>query len=92
MNPPDRLTAEQKAKWNEVVPRVDEACELADVLEQYVIEWCRWQEAEAWLRENGEVLTLRNDKGVVKNLIQAPQLRVSRDSAKIVKELSEILF
>ncbi|GMV81505.1 MAG: hypothetical protein AMXMBFR7_26890 [Planctomycetota bacterium] len=86
MSAPEHLSDAQRAVWDEVEavagPCVSESA--AQLREAYCIERARWLEAEAYLRENGDVLTLRNDKGQVLKVLEAPQLKIaqrSRDAA-----------
>jgi hypothetical protein len=56
-------------------------CQL---LEAYAIEKARWQDAEAFIRQNGVTLVLRNDKGEVRAVQEVPELKIaqrSRDAA-----------
>ncbi|MBE7462868.1 MAG: P27 family phage terminase small subunit [Planctomycetes bacterium] len=86
MSAPEHLSDAQKAVWLEVEavagPCLSESAR--QLREAYCMERARWLEAEAYLKENGDVLTLRSDKGVVTKVIEAPQLKIaqrSRDAA-----------
>lgn len=90
MNPPEYFTDAQIERWNEIIDQVSMRVAVESI-EKYVVEWCRWQAAEKWLRENGAVMTVRDSKGVVKNRIPAPELKISRESSKLVIELAGML-
>lgn len=90
MMPPNRLTPNQKTRWIKIIDDVPKTTPEA-LLETYVIEWCRWQNAENWIRENGDTLTIRNNRGVVMKMITAPQLKIAREAAKIVIDLAQKL-
>lgn len=43
----------------------------------YAVETARWEEAEQWLQEHGTTVTVRDDKGIVRQLLEAPQVRIA---------------
>jgi len=91
MRHPKYFSDDQKTKWDETIE------ELGDVdletLEAYITEWKRWKDAESWMRDNGDVITVRNEKGIVKTLIKAPQLLIAREAALILIKLKkEMLY
>lgn len=54
------------------------------LLEAYAIEFARWQESEAFIRQHGTTFEARDDKGTVKAVLEAPQLKIAqraRDAA-----------
>ena len=51
--------------------------ERYQLVEAYCVERCRWLECERYLSENGEVLTLRTERGEPRSIIEAPQVRIS---------------
>ena len=59
------------------------------ILETYAIEQSRRIAAEKWLKENGDTIVIRDSRGVPKNIIQAPQLKIARDAAKICTKIEE---
>lgn len=50
----------------------------ASMLEAYAVERARRLECGAFLAENGMVRVLRNDKGEVRAVQEAPQLRIAQ--------------
>jgi len=60
-------------------------------LNGYVRELDRLMVAENWLAQNGSILYLRDDKGILKAALVAPQLRVARDAAKLAARLGRQL-
>ncbi len=92
MNAPEHLSPEEADVWDKTVVLVPIMTKQREaVLEAYSIERARWMRADAWLREHGEVITLRSDKGEVKSLIPAPQLRVAQVSQDRVIKLGKEL-
>ncbi|MCZ7649290.1 MAG: P27 family phage terminase small subunit [Planctomycetota bacterium] len=90
---PEHLTEAQANIWREVVARVGEPAtpSAAQHVEAYCVERARWLDAEAFIAANGTVLTLRNDKGEVTKILEAPQLKVAqRSRAEALKLASRI--
>lgn len=79
---PDHLSATEKAVYTEVVARVHGPFNphIMTLLEAYAIERARWQDAEAFIRENGTTVILRNDKGEPRAIVETPQLKIAERS------------
>lgn len=69
---PDDLSPAERSVWDVVAPFVDaeSAAELVRVWCSTVVEL---RSAEAWVAEHGTTLTMRDDKGNVRNVVQAPK-------------------
>lgn len=69
---PEDLTEAEAAVWALVAPHVaaPEAAELVRVWCSSVVEL---RAAEAWVRENGTTIAIRDDKGNLKSVSQAPK-------------------
>lgn len=79
LSPPTWLSASQQAVWQTVRPRLPEtmSAQQSQVLESYAVERTRWHESEVYLQEHGDVLVMRTDKGDVKAVIEAPQIKIA---------------
>ena len=90
---PGHLTAEQQAAWSDARRRIKVpiTAERSQQLEAYAIERCRWLEAERYLAEHGEILTLRNDKGEVRAVVEAPQMKIARAAQDRALKLAKAL-
>lgn len=69
---PEDLTEAEAAVWGLVAPHVvaPEAAELVRLWCSSVVEL---RAAEAWVRENGTTIAIRDDKGNLKSVAQAPK-------------------
>jgi phage terminase small subunit len=75
---PDWLSEAQRAVWAQVRPRFSApTVQQLQTLEAYAVERARWLDAERHLQAHGEVLTLRTEKGDVKQVIEAPQVKIA---------------
>jgi P27 family predicted phage terminase small subunit len=90
-----REDAAALAEWKRVVPELLERglAEPLDksVLAAYCLSWSRYLAAMVWLAENGDVMTLRTDKGEVKSSAVAPKLLVAERSLDRVIKLASLL-
>lgn len=79
--------------WRDAVRRIPGTLNATklELLEAYAVERARWREAEAELRANGVVLTLRNDKGEVTKIIPAPQIAIADRAQKRALALAKAL-
>ncbi|HYN08041.1 MAG TPA: P27 family phage terminase small subunit [Vicinamibacterales bacterium] len=86
---PAHLTAAERAVWTETVSRVSGELTAArlTVLENYCVERARQVAAEQFLREHGDVLVLRNDRGEVTGSKPAPQLAIARSARSAAEKL-----
>lgn len=81
MRAPAHLTAEETAIWHDTHELIVQMTpQKVDALEAYAIERARWLEAEAWIREHGTTIEIRSDKGVLKSLLPAPQLKIAQQA------------
>ena len=74
---------DQAAEWARVVavlPSEPVSAQQYQLIEAYVVERCRWLGCERYLAEHGDVLTLRTDRGDPKQIIEAPQVKISERS------------
>lgn len=91
MKPPDHFTPELVKTWKQVLAAAP-GHPQASAVEAYCLELHRWRDAERWIKENGgPELYLRDDKGVLKNVIKAPQLQIAREAQAIVVKLARAL-
>ena len=78
---PAYLSPVERAIWEETVALVATLTPARfQALEAYAIERARCLEAEAWVRAHGTTIEIRSDKGEIKNVIPAPQLRIAREA------------
>jgi hypothetical protein len=91
--PPAHLDTTQAGIWRATAGFV--GVELAGPalidLEAFAVETARYQAAEAHLREHGDVLVLRSDKGDVLGSKEAPELRIARSARDAADTLAERL-
>lgn len=75
-------------KWRQLRPRLCEQEDQADLdlLEIYCASYERWMNAQKWLNENGDVLEIVSDKGVVLKAQPAPKLDVAARAEKAMAE------
>ena len=92
---PDNLGDSQSKLWVQVAPICSKvrvwSPALVLCLNGYVRELDRLMVAEDWLTKNGSIIYIRDDKGILKAALVAPQLRVARDAAKLVARLGRQL-
>ncbi|MEK6677710.1 MAG: phage terminase small subunit P27 family, partial [Planctomycetota bacterium] len=85
---PPWLDAEAKAKWDQLVPRLQIMRVLTlideDALTQYCRLWSRWRKAEDFIEKNGEMFPIRDDAGKVKCFAQWPQVAIAH---RLVQQL-----
>ena len=81
IEPPAWLDAAAVEKWQEVVPELQRLglLTVVDVTALASYCWCfsEFRRADAWIKENGRVMTLRDDKGNVKYRQQAPEVGIA---------------
>ena len=89
--PPDNLGESQAKLWADLAPICSKvrawSPALILALNGYVRELDRLMTAEDWLTKNGAIIYIRDDKGILKSALPAPQLKVARDAAKLVARL-----
>ena len=92
---PDGLGDSQAKLWADLAPICLKVRQwtpaLILALNGYVRELDRLMTAEDWLTKNGSIIYIRDDKGILKAALVAPQLRVARDAAKLVARLGRQL-
>ncbi len=92
---PDNLGEAQGKLWVQLAPICSKvrvwSPALILALNGYVRELDRLIVAEDWLTKNGSIIYIRDDKGILKAALVAPQLRVARDAAKLLGRLGRQL-
>ena len=92
---PDNLGDAQAKLWADLAPICSKvrvwSPALVLALNGYVRELDRLVTAEHWLTKNGSIIYIRDDKGILKSALPAPQLRIARDAAKLVARLGRQL-
>ena len=92
MRAPKHFTDHECTIWDATIEQVPRLTPLAlQRLEAYCVERARCLEAEAWIRDNGTVLTLRSDKGIVTAIREAPQLKIARQASAAALQLADKL-
>ena len=93
--PPDNLGESQGKLWVQLAPICSKvrawSPALVLALNAYVRELDRLIVAEEWLTKNGSIIYIRDDKGILKSALAAPQLKVARDAAKLLGRLGRQL-
>lgn len=97
VGPPPDLGPAAVAEWRTVVEDMD-VRQLTVADRELVRSWCltvvELRAAEAWVSENGTTFALRDDKGTVRSVGEAPQYRQVRalraDLARSAGQLEEI--
>jgi P27 family predicted phage terminase small subunit len=90
---PDEVKANPVAlaKWNTLAPKLHRAGILTeldgDALAAYCTEYSHYIEAETFVRENGSVLVLRDDKGNVKWTQPTPQAAMAMKHLEKMRQL-----
>ena len=88
----DGLGADERMIWDETLDHLARPTpERLAALEAYCIERMRQLGAEAWLRENGDTITIRTDKGEVRGVILAPKLKVAQQSQDRILRLLKVM-
>lgn len=84
--PPDRLSAAERAAWNELIAQWAPLNVLtsadAPLLEVIVRTWATWQDAERTLAERGPTFT--TEKGYV---AQRPEVAISLKNRQLLRQL-----
>lgn len=90
---PEHLSVAERALWDATVRliTVELTPTKCSTLEAYCVERARWLAADAFLREHGDVLVLRNEKGDVVGSKEAPQLRIARSARETALRLGRKL-
>ena len=92
---PDNLGDSQAKLWADLAPICSKvrvwSPALVLALNGYVRELDRLMVAEDWLVKNGAIIYIRDDKGILKSALPAPQLKVARDAAKLLGRLGRQL-
>lgn len=92
MKPPAHLSKLEATVWRSAIKLVPRMTPQRVVqLEAYCIERARWLEAEDWIRANGTIITLRNDRGEVVRMVPAPQLKVAQAAQDRAIKLAKLL-
>lgn len=97
LSAPDGLSAEAAEVWRDVAADA-ESHGLLDAIDRELLRsWCstvaELRAAEAWVSEHGTTLTLRDDKGNVRSVVQAPKfVQVRGLRADLVKLASQLGF
>ena len=93
--PPDNLGDAQGKLWVQLAPICSKvrvwSPALILALNGFVRELDRLTVAEDWLTKNGSIIYIRDDKGILKSALAAPQLKVARDAAKLLGRLGRQL-
>jgi len=89
---PDHLSPAARAEWDYItaelaglgiLSRADKA-----VLAGYCASYASWQECERFIAEHGAVITLRDDKGTVKWIQEAPQARLALKHLEKIRQFA----
>ena len=88
---PDWLSEPARAKWHEVVPKLELMRVLTtideDVVAQYCHDWTLWREMEQFIREHGVMYPMKDAAGRVKCMAQWPQVGIA---SKLVQQLTRL--
>ena len=90
---PEHLSPVEVEVWRETVGGVDLGAGprvLAD-LEEFAVETARYRAAEAHLREHGDILVLRDNRGNVTGSKPAPEVELARSARARAVELADRL-
>jgi P27 family predicted phage terminase small subunit len=83
---PSWLLTEAKREWNRVVPQLEKLGLLSQIdraaLAMYCQTWARYKQAEDALNKYG--FTMKTDNG---NVIQRPEVSISRNAANLIRNL-----
>lgn len=90
--PPVPLGATARQRWDDLFERnaARGRGSWRSDLAAYCAAWGRWYDAEAVLAASADaaVITIRDDKGNVKSIGAAPEIKVSADALKLVRDLA----
>ncbi|MEK6676576.1 MAG: phage terminase small subunit P27 family [Planctomycetota bacterium] len=93
---PDRpkwLDLDAKAKWDQLVPRLQMMRVLTlideDALARYCRLWSRWRKAEEFIERKGDMYPLRDDKANLKCFVQWPQVAIAHKLAQQLTRLEQ---
>ena len=76
--PPEYLNASAKEIWIETHAKLSRFNELQlEALAAYAVEKARYLEATKWLDDHGLTVMMRTDKGDVKLVVEAPQVKIA---------------
>ena len=89
---PEWLSDTAKAEWLRVSP-ILESLGLLTAADQtafagYCACYAEWERAQRFITENGQVLTLRDDKGNVRSVIPAPEIGIAVRMLDKVRQFS----
>lgn len=90
---PPHLSTSQAAIFIETAAKMEPPLTAIQrmLLEAYAIEFDRWQEAEKFVRENGLTMTVRNDKGEAKAVLEVPHLKIAQRARDAALDLANQL-
>ena len=92
---PENLGDSQGKLWAQMAPICSRVREWSPAMVLALVGYCRELDrlmtAEDWLTKNGAIIYIRDDKGILKSALAAPQLKVARDAAKLVARLGRQL-
>ena len=90
---PHWLDADAKAKWNELVPKLEQMGVLTlidqDAVARYCHLWVRWRAAEDFIKKHGEMYPLKDDKGRTKCVQAWPQVATANKLAQQLTRLEQ---
>ena len=85
---PSWLDTDAKAVWKNLAPKLDAMGVLTLVdqhaLARYCHLWVQWRTAEAFIKENGFVYPLKDEKGDVRYVQQWPQVSIANKLAQLL--------
>lgn len=65
---------EPDALYGEMIPLFGKPNDMTSrLLRAWCATWCEIEDREAWVAEHGSTITLRDDKGDVRSVVQAPK-------------------
>lgn len=86
---PEILQGHARAEWERIAPILLSIGVLKQTDLALLAAYCQacgdWQEAVAWMAENGTTMTLHDDVGRVKSVQVVPQYRIARTAAEQMK-------
>jgi len=92
---PENFGDSQGKLWVQMAPICSKVRVWSPAMVLALVGYCRELDrlmtAENWLTQNGSIIYIRDDKGILKAALVAPQLRVARDAAKLVARLGRQL-
>lgn len=88
-DPPEGLGKRASHLWWALVGRLAEPSRAQlERLEAYCSEKARWLECQEYLEEHGVTVLIRSDKGEVKAVQEAPQVKIAERARKAMLELA----